>query len=158
MIPINCSISKKSKKPDVREWFCGVFRVYVLILTNIAGVIHYCGKPRLLKGSSDKQDTLYLTLTLDLVLHMTEEALLWGIIPAVASAGHGLYEVGILEFFDKSIACVMTSLVAVHDGFVVESAAVLFNKSIDSIEDEIDLEAYADFVSQDLMRKGIEDC
>ena len=50
---------------------------------------------------------------LDLVFHMTEEALLRGIIPAVAPAGHGLYEVGILELFDKSIACVMTSLVRV---------------------------------------------
>ena len=49
MNPINRSMSKKSKKPDAWERFCGVFRVCVVILTNIAGVIHYSGKPRLLE-------------------------------------------------------------------------------------------------------------
>ena len=50
----------------------------------------------------------------------------------------------------------MAALVAVDDGFVVESATVLFDQSVDSIKNEIDLKAHADLVSQDLVREGIE--
>ena len=53
-------MSKKSKKPDAWERFCGVFRVYVVILTNIAGVIHYSGKPRLLEKDFLISKTLFI--------------------------------------------------------------------------------------------------
>ena len=47
--PQGGDLVQKSKKTDAWERFCGVFRVCVVILTNIAGVIHYSGKPRLLE-------------------------------------------------------------------------------------------------------------
>ena len=63
----------------------------------------------------------------DLVLHMTEEAFLWSVVPAVTASGHGLYEIGVMELLYEGIAGVMTALVAVDDGFIVKSAAVLRN-------------------------------
>ena len=88
---------------------------------------------------------------------MAVEALLWGVIPAVATTGHRLYEVGVLELLDIGIACVMTALVAVNDGLVIQNTAVLCDKRIDRFKHKVDLEAHAHLVGEDLMRERIED-
>ena len=49
----------------------------------------------------------------DVILHVSVEALLWCVIPAVSFPGHGLYELCIFEFFDKGIARIVTALIGV---------------------------------------------
>ena len=56
----------------------------------------------------------------DLVLHVAEEAFLWGVIPAVAAAGHGLDEFCILQLLDEGVAGVVAALIGVDDGFVIQ--------------------------------------
>ncbi len=60
----------------------------------------------------------------DMILHMAKEAFLWGIVPAVAFFGHGLAQVLIVKDFNKTIACVMTPLVAVQDRLLVQGVVV----------------------------------
>lgn len=48
-----------------------------------------------------------------MILHVTEETLLRGIIPAVTTAGHGLTEIGVLDDLTEFFAYVVTALIAV---------------------------------------------
>ncbi len=88
---------------------------------------------------------------------MTEEALLRGIIPAVATTRHGLDKRRILQLLDEGAAGVMTALVAVDDGFVVQGAAVLGNELVHGFQDEIHFEAQAHTVGQDFMGESVQD-
>lgn len=47
----------------------------------------------------------------DVILHMTMEALLWGIVPTVSSTGHGLTQLLILQYVDEAITGVVAPLV-----------------------------------------------
>ena len=51
----------------------------------------------------------------------------------------------------------MTSLVAVNNRFVIQCASMFFNKPIYIFEHEINFESQTDAVTQDFMRKSIND-
>ena len=62
---------------------------------------------------------------IDLVLHVTEEALLRSIVPAVAASRHGLAKVGILQNLNELVAGVVNALIGMDDGFSVKRDAMI---------------------------------
>ena len=92
----------------------------------------------------------------DLVLHVAEEALLWGVVPAVAAAGHGLDEGSVLQLLDEGVAGVVAALVGVDDDLVIQGTAVFPDELVDRVEDEVHLETEADLPGQDLVGEGVE--
>ena len=93
----------------------------------------------------------------DFVFHMTEKALLWGIIPAVAAAGHRLDKLCVLQLLYEGVTGIMTSVVAVNNRCIIQCASMFLNKPIYSFEHEINFESQTDAVTQDFMRKSIND-
>ena len=91
------------------------------------------------------------------VLHVTEEALLRSIVPAVSLPGHGLDELVVLELLYEGSACVMASLVAVNDCRVIQCAAMFFHEEIDRFKNEFHMQVFAQLVRQCLVRIGVKD-
>ncbi len=52
-----------------------------------------------------------------LIFHVAEEALLWGVVPAISSPGYGLPQFDALYQLDEFDAGVVDALVAVDNGF-----------------------------------------
>ena len=75
-----------------------------------------------------------------LLLHVAEEAFLRGVVSAVSSTGHGLPRRAVLHELNKPHAGIMSALVAVDQRLRIERNAVLSNKIIDRIQNEIYLQ------------------
>ena len=86
------------------------------LITPVIVIIHIVINDRLDSG----KPCAFIEFCLDVVFHMSEEAFLWGIIPAVPSARHGLAQLFITKDPDKTMACIVATLVAVDDRFCVQ--------------------------------------
>ena len=65
---------------------------------------------------------------------MTEETLLWCVVPTVASPGHGLAKVGISKKFSEFFTGVVTALVAVDKSFrFYKRGTMLFDELMDCL-------------------------
>ena len=92
----------------------------------------------------------------DFVLHVSEEAFLWRVVPAVTTPGHRLNEFFIFQFLDEGITGVVASLIGMHDGLIIQCAAVLGNKLIYSSNDKVHFQAQTHAVSQDFMGERVK--
>ena len=88
---------------------------------------------------------------------MAEEALLRGVIPAIASAGHGLYEMVVFQHLYESLACIMAPLVTVDDRRIVQCAAVLRDQPVHRLQHKIHHQVPAQLIGEDLPRKRVQD-
>lgn len=86
----------------------------------------------------------------NVIFHVTEKTLLRRVIPAVALAGHRLDNEG--------IAGVVTALIAVYDGGVIELRAILSNEAFHSADHEINFQVFAQFPRKNLMGTDIQNC
>lgn len=91
----------------------------------------------------------------NLILHVTEEALLRRVIPAVSLPGHRLHEGSILELLDKGVAGIVAALVAMDDGCVVQPGSILAAHGVNHVKNEVDSEVVTEPVSQHLMRTDV---
>jgi hypothetical protein len=65
---------------------------------------------------------------------VTEETLLWCVVPTVASPGHGLAKVGISKKFSEFFTGVVTALVAVDKSFrFYKRGTMLFDELMDCL-------------------------
>ncbi len=78
-------------------------------------------------------------LTGKLVLHVAEEALLRCVVPAVASAGHGLPQRAVLQETNELHTGVVAALIAVEDRPAVEGDPVVFHQFLHGFQYKIHL-------------------
>lgn len=93
----------------------------------------------------------------NLILHVTEEALLRCVIPAVSLPGHRLHEGSILELLDKGVAGIVAALIAMDDGRVAQRGSILAAHGVNHVKNEVDSEVATEPVSQHFMRTDVKD-
>ena len=76
-------------------------------------------------------------LTSQLVLHVSEEALLRSVVPAVAPAGHGPAQLPALHQLDKLQAGVVGPLVAMDHSPFVQRGAMVLHQPLHHLQDKI---------------------
>lgn len=90
------------------------------------------------------------------VVLVTKEALLGGVVPAVAPSGHRLPQLLVFHNTDKLITGVMAALVAVQDGRALQRNAVILDKLQNRFKDKINLYGVTDHVGKDLSGKSVQ--
>lgn len=90
------------------------------------------------------------------VLHVSKEALLRGVVPAVASAGHGLPQSAVLKKLNKLHTGVVAALVTVKDRAFAQGNAMVFHQPLHSLQHEIHLKGLAKGVGQNVLRAGVQ--
>ena len=70
-----------------------------------------------------------------LVLHVSEEAFLRRIVPAVGFPGHGLAQMIVPDNLNEFKACVVGALIAVDQGFCLQRNTMDFDQPIHCIKD-----------------------
>ena len=93
----------------------------------------------------------------NVILHVPKEALLRGIVPAIATARHRLYEFRILQLFDESVAGIMNALIAVNNGLIVQDSTMFLDQVFHRFQHKINLQVFAQLVRENLMCAGIQD-
>ena len=91
----------------------------------------------------------------DVILHMTEEAFLRSVVPAVSSAGHGLAEFFIIKDIYELVAGIVAALIGMNDRFRLEGDSMIFHQFVDGFQDEIHFQLWTEHVRQYLLSKGI---
>ena len=74
---------------------------------------------------------------IDFILHMPEEAFLWGVIPAICFTGHGLPKLIIIQNSAKGIAGIMNSLIGVYQSFCIQRDTVILDQGFNRFQDEV---------------------
>ena len=87
---------------------------------------------------------------------MTEEALLWRVIPAIALPGHGLDKGSILELVDKGVAGIMAALIAVDNSCVIQLGSIFAAHGVNHVENKIDSKIVTEPVGQYFMCTDIQ--
>jgi hypothetical protein len=77
---------------------------------------------------------------------VAEEALLRRIVPAIALAGHGLYEIRAAQLLDEGLTGVVAALITVDDGRVVQLRPVPGTHVVYHVQHEVHPEAVAELV------------
>ena len=93
----------------------------------------------------------------NLILHMTEEALLWRVIPAIALPGHRLDKGSILELLDKGVAGIMAALIAVDNSCVIQFGSIFAAHDVNHVENKIDSKIVTEPVGQYFVCTNIQD-
>ena len=86
---------------------------------------------------------------------MTEEALLRGIVPAVAPAGHGLPQTGVADNLPELLAGIMAALITVNQRLDIQRNTMVFHEDMDGFQDEIHLKRVAEDIGEDLFGKCV---
>ena len=80
---------------------------------------------------------------IDLILHVTVEALLRRIVPAVGTAGHRLPQGGVTDDLDESVAGIVATLIAVDQRLCLERDAVLSDEELNRLQHKVDFQGLA---------------
>lgn len=80
-----------------------------------------------------------LQIVFYVIFHVSEKAFLRGVVSTVFLSCHGLPQLFAFHDLNKAMAGILSALIGMDDGFLIEGYHIIANKVVDGLKDEINL-------------------